>query len=270
MNKNTAPPSALTIAGSDSGGGAGIQADIKAFSSTGVHPCTVITALTAQNTRGVRGISPVETGFIEQQLDSILTDVSISAVKTGMLYKPEVIELIARRSEQLPRLVVDPVMVAESGDSLLEPAAEEIIVNRLLPEADLITPNWPETCKIAEQKDFSPGEDVETLGDKLSESLDGPAVLIKGGHRNEEKAVDFLFSANNSSPRRISAPRIETVNTHGTGCTYSALITGFLAREKSISAAVIQAKEMLTLSLKQSYQYGQGAGTVNLLVSEDE
>lgn len=259
------PPAALSIAGSDSGGGAGLQADIKALSRLGVHPCTVVTAVTAQNTRGVQGISPLDSDFVETQLNSVLDDVSIRATKTGMLFNSSIIGLVAARAGELGQLVVDPVMVAESGDSLLKPAAEAKMVVDLLPAADLITPNWPETKKIAKHLGLSLDADITHLGQNLSRELSGVAVLIKGGHRRTETATDLLFETADKSPLEVSAPRLDTSNNHGTGCAYSSFITGYLARGKSLSRAVEAAKEELTQVLKNGYEYGDGAGTMNLL-----
>ena len=263
--KETSPPSALTIAGSDSGAGAGIQADLKAMARIGVHACTVITALTAQNTRGVQGIQPVGVEFVEKQLASVLSDVSLKAVKTGMLFGAEIIELVARRALELPNLVVDPVMVAESGDSLLQKEAEEMLVEKLLPRATLVTPNWPEAEVIARRLGLSLELDVETLGRKMVRSLSGPAILIKGGHRSGEQATDLLFDKQTDEVKKIAAPRIQTANTHGSGCALSSFITAFLARGLDMDEALQQAKQQQTTAIAESYSYGAGPGTLNLL-----
>ncbi len=258
-------PVALTVAGSDSGGGAGIQADIRAFSRLGVHPCTVITALTAQNTVGVQGVYPVSVDFLVEQLESVLSDIKLSAVKTGMLFSAELIEQVAARAQSFPWLVVDPVMVAESGDSLLQSSARQKLVNELLPKADLITPNWPETEVIAGELGISLELPPEQLGHQIQQALSGPAVLIKGGHRPEKEAVDLLFESSGSQPLKISTPRLNSSNTHGTGCTYSSLITGFLARGLQLVESIRQAKKFQQRALENGYEYGQGAGTINTL-----
>ncbi len=258
------PSVALAVAGSDSGGGAGIQADLKSMAHAGVHGCTAITALTAQNTCGVDDIDPVDPAFVADQVDSVVEDFDVRATKTGMLFSRPIIETVTEQADSLGRLVVDPVMVAESGDSLLEPEAERSIAESLIPEADLVTPNWPEAKKLAKTLEIDPeGSSVE-IGTRLTGAYESTAFLIKGGHSPEEDAVDHLLQ-DGKEPRAYRTDRIDTDNTHGAGCAYSSLITAYLARGKSLEDAVKRAKEKLTEALKTGYAAGSGAGTLNFL-----
>ncbi|MFK0572806.1 bifunctional hydroxymethylpyrimidine kinase/phosphomethylpyrimidine kinase [Endozoicomonas sp.] len=239
-------PIALTIAGSDSGGGAGIQADLKTFSALGVYGCSVITALTAQNTLGVQGIFDVTPAFVRQQLDSVFSDLNILAAKVGMLSQPEVIETVARAVSDYPlkNLVVDPVMVATSGDVLLQKAAIDILRRKLIPKATLITPNLPEAAVLL---DCSPPESLEAMiamVDPLME-LGASAVLLKGGHLSSGngKAVDLFHDG--KALHKLESPWVKTRNTHGTGCTLSSAVTAYLARDYSLMDAVKSAKEYI-------------------------
>lgn len=255
---------ALTIAGSDSGGGAGLQADLKAMTASGVHCCTVVTALTAQNTVGVRGIEPVSSEFVGRQIEAVVEDISPAATKTGMLFNAEIIETVAGYREQLGRVVVDPVMVAESGDSLLAVEAEKALARYLLPEADLVTPNYPEALRIADALQIPRYDEPRELAQAIACRLGQPQVLLKGGHMDEKEANDYLFDSDGEI-EIFSAPRLETVNTHGTGCAYSSLITAQLARGRDVSTAIGEAKNQLTEAIKSGYQPGEGAGTLNFL-----
>jgi hydroxymethylpyrimidine/phosphomethylpyrimidine kinase len=255
---------ALTVAGSDSGGGAGIQADLKAMTHVGVHGCTAITALTAQNSRGVDGIDPVDPSFVEEQIRSVAGDFDVRATKTGMLFSRPIIETVVDHADSLGRLVVDPVMVATSGDSLLEPEAERAIADLLLPEADLVTPNWPETKKLVRALELDTEGSPDELGDRLTGEYDSTVFLIKGGHSPEEDAVDYLCRDGEEN-RTYRTERMDTENTHGAGCAYSSLIAAYLARGRSLDEAVGTAKDELTRALESGYAAGSGAGTLNFL-----
>ncbi|MFD2180065.1 bifunctional hydroxymethylpyrimidine kinase/phosphomethylpyrimidine kinase [Veronia pacifica] len=256
-------PIILTIAGSDSGGGAGIQADIKAISATGGYACSAITALTAQNTVGVQGILPIPVDFVCQQLDSIFTDLDVRAVKIGMLADSDIIEAVAEKLTQYqPDLIVlDPVMVATSGDLLLKTAAIESLKTRLLPLATVITPNLPEAAALT-------GVDLKERATEslipLLQQLPTNAVLLKGGHdEHDDQSTDYLLKAGQVS--RFSSPRIATNNTHGTGCTLSSALASYLAQGMELESAVAKAKEYISEAIRfaDSLQVGQGHGPVN-------
>ncbi len=257
---------ALTIAGSDPSGGAGIQADLKTFTALGVYGASVITALTAQNTCGVTDVLNVTPGFIEAQLDAVASDLAIGAVKTGMLVGRPTLEAVAGRLKRykLAPLVVDPVMVATSGDVLLAPDAIDLIKTDLIPLTDLITPNLHEAAQLL---DMPPAEDEGAMteqGERLL-ALGAKAVLIKGGHGAEDEAVDLLISQ--TGVQRLARPRIETPHTHGTGCTMAAAITAELAKGREISTAVARAKAFVwaALSAGKALGVGRGAGPVDHL-----
>lgn len=267
---DTTPPVALSVAGSDSGGGAGIQADLKAMARVGVHGTTAITALTAQNSTGVRAIHPVPPDFVGDQIDAVTDDFDVRAAKTGMLHNRGVIDVVAQRArETLDPLVVDPVMVAESGDPLLESDAEEVLVAELIPRAALITPNLSEAQRIGSRLGVDDVEEAPALARKLADRLEGPAVLVTGGHHDEETAVDYLGRPDGTLTE-YTAPRLETLNTHGTGCVLSSLTTAFLARSRPLPEAVERAKTLLFRALEDGYAAGRGAGTLNLLGTEDK
>lgn len=239
---------ALTIAGSDSGGGAGIQADLKAFSALGVYGASVITALTAQNTRGVQGVHAVPPAFVAAQLDSVIADIAIDAVKVGMLANAAIIGAVAERLERYPvsAVVLDPVMVATSGDRLLDAAAVEALRGRLMPLATLVTPNLPEAAALL----GLPVAESETAMRDQAEHLiaaGARAVLVKGGHGEGSESVDWLIAEQGSI--RLTAPRIRTHNTHGTGCTLSAAIAAELAKGASLAAAVQTAKDYVSAAI---------------------
>ena len=253
-------PNVLTIAGSDSGGGAGIQADIKAISATGSFACSVITATTAQNTLGVIDIHPIPTSHIAAQLDAIFSDITIHAVKIGMLADSQIIDVVADKLEQYqPRqLVLDPVMVATSGDTLLKNSAIEHLKRRLIPLATLITPNLPEAYALVGQNYSATTHNLDTLVGKLS-SLHARATLLKGGHsHSSQRSDDYLVRGNEV----ITYPgsRVDTQNTHGTGCTLSSAIASFLAQEMPLTDAVQQAKTYITQALTHSQQLDVGKG----------
>ncbi len=250
---------AITIAGSDSGGGAGIQADLKTFSALGVYGASVITALTAQNTRQVRAIHDAPPAFIAQQIDAVFDDIRIDAVKIGMLSRPEVIEVVAAGLERhgVTRVVLDPVMVAKSGDHLLAAEAVSALRERLLPMATLVTPNLPEAAVLLGEKSIADEAAMASAGERLLAL--GPAwVLLKGGHLDGPESTDLLIGER--TIRRFTAPRIATKNTHGTGCTLSSAIAAGLAQGLDVTEATARAKEYVTAALKAADQLAVGAG----------
>ncbi|GAB3526815.1 bifunctional hydroxymethylpyrimidine kinase/phosphomethylpyrimidine kinase [Photobacterium alginatilyticum] len=258
-------PITLTIAGSDSGGGAGIQADIKAISATGSYACSVITALTAQNTQGVSGILAVEPEFVEQQLDSVFTDLDVKAVKVGMLSDTNIIRVVAAKLRQYqPKyLVVDPVMVATSGDLLLQQDAISSLKSELLPLADVITPNLPEAAALLGVAIPHSEQEMANMIDGLRE-IGAKSVLLKGGHLEQDtNSTDLLILANDVV--RMSTPRIPTNNTHGTGCTLSSAIASFLAQGIELTTAVQYAKSYITKAISHAgeLEIGSGHGPVH-------
>ncbi|TMX34224.1 bifunctional hydroxymethylpyrimidine kinase/phosphomethylpyrimidine kinase [Vibrio sp. Hep-1b-8] len=259
------PPIVLTIAGSDSGGGAGIQADIKAISATGSYACSVITAVTSQNTLGVSAIHPIPVEHIESQLDAVFSDLNVVAVKVGMLADADIIAMVARkiRHYQPKYLVVDPVMVATSGAPLLAQPAVETLKQQLLPLADLITPNLPE-CAALTGRDIPHNESQMTETIDALKALGAKAVLLKGGHlKKTDKSSDLLIEQNSSEV--LSAKRIETKNTHGTGCTLSSAIASYLAQGHRLHKAVCLGKQYISQAISHADQLkvGQGHGPVN-------
>ncbi|UIP29830.1 bifunctional hydroxymethylpyrimidine kinase/phosphomethylpyrimidine kinase [Photobacterium sp. TLY01] len=271
LNNPARTPITLTIAGSDSGGGAGIQADIKAISATGGYACSVITALTAQNTLGVSGIFPVSPAFVEQQLDAVFSDLDIRAVKIGMLSDAGIIQAVAKKLRQYQPefIVLDPVMVATSGDLLLEEDAISTLKNELIPLANLITPNLPEAVTLTGSagRHIDPPAlkclDQEMLIEQLR-AISNNAVLLKGGHwEHDAFSTDYLITK--SDTVTISAERVVTRNTHGTGCTLSAAIASYLAQGFSLADAVNQGKTYLTEALCHAdlLSIGQGHGPVH-------
>ncbi|KGY12993.1 hydroxymethylpyrimidine kinase [Vibrio tubiashii] len=258
-------PIVLTIAGSDSGGGAGIQADIKAMSATGSYACSVITAITAQNTQGVSAIHPIPLEHIESQLDAVFSDLNVVAVKVGMLADAEIIKVVAAkiRQYQPKHLVVDPVMVATSGDLLLEQSAISTLKQELLPLADLITPNLPEGAALIGGEVPQDEEQMGAMIDSLR-ALGAKAVLLKGGHlEQDENSNDLLIELNNSE--LIAAKRIATKNTHGTGCTLSSAIASYLAQGNNLHKAVHLGKQYISQAIAHADQLdvGQGHGPVH-------
>ncbi|MCK0209531.1 bifunctional hydroxymethylpyrimidine kinase/phosphomethylpyrimidine kinase [Starkeya koreensis] len=257
-------PIAVTIAGSDSGGGAGIQADLKTFSALGVYGASVITALTAQNTLGVTGIHDVPPDFIAAQIDAVLSDLDVDAIKIGMLSRPEAIEVVAAGLERHGQstIVLDPVMIAASGDRLLVPEAIETLRARLLPRALLITPNLPEAAALLDEAPAATLEEVRGQAERLLAF--GPrAVLIKGGHGEGPQSTDVLLDSKGFF--ELSAARVATRNTHGTGCTLSSAIAAGLARGLKLRDAVTAAKDYLTraLACSEELHIGQGHGPVH-------
>jgi hydroxymethylpyrimidine/phosphomethylpyrimidine kinase len=252
---------ALTIAGSDTCGGAGIQADLKSFSANGVYGMSVITAITVQNTQGVFGIQDVNPEIISKQIEAIFDDIEVDAVKIGMVSKMESIKAIAetlKKIDKLPPVVLDPVMVSKSGFKLLSEDAKETLIKELFPLATIITPNIPEAEEILGYKinDF---EDMYKAAKDLKE-LGPKYVLVKGGHLKGD-AIDSLFDGE----RLISfkEERINTKNTHGTGCTLSSAIAANIAKEMSIVDAVNEAKKYITIAIEHSIELGKGVGPTN-------
>lgn len=253
---------ALTIAGSDSGGGAGIQADLKTFQELYVYGMSVITAVTAQNTRGVFDVQTLSLDSIAKQIDAVVTDIGVQATKTGMLANGEITQLVTRKvkEHQLFPLIVDPVMVSTSGHHLLDHAARQQYIEELIPLATVITPNIPEAEVLTEM----------TLHDlnsrkKAAQSLHAlgaSSVIIKGGHlEEEEEAIDLFYDGKEFALLR--SPRVDTLHTHGTGCTFSAAITSYLARGFSLADSVKRAKQFITAAITHSFPLGHGHGPVN-------
>lgn len=258
----THTPVALTIAGSDSGGGAGIQADLKAFSALGVYGTSVITALTAQNTREVRAIHDVPPAFIADQLNTVLDDIQVDAIKIGMLSRPETIEIIAAilRQRGLTNIVLDPVMVAKSGDKLLADESVDALRRELLPLATLITPNLPEASVLLDIQEAADTAAMQAQAAQLL-ALGPQSVLIKGGHLADsasDESADLLL--NGSEALWLPAKRIATRNTHGTGCTLSSAIAAGLAKGLNVRAAVEEAKAYVTGAIAAADRLQVGAG----------
>ena len=252
-----APPIALTIAGSDSGGGAGIQADLKTFSALGAYGASVITAITAQNTRAVTAVHDIPPGIVAAQIRAVFDDLAVGAVKIGMLSSPEIIETVADGLTGcgVP-IVLDPVMIAKSGDPLLQDAAVETLKARLLPLATVLTPNLPEAARltgrdVGQESDPGLAKDLLSLGPK--------AVLLKGGHAQGPDCTDLLVQQDGTT-RQYTAPRIDTQNTHGTGCTLSAAIAAGLATGAPLADAVARAHGYLHQAIVAADSLGVGAG----------
>lgn len=247
----------LTIAGSDSSGGAGIQADLKTMTVNGVYAMSVITALTAQNTQGVSGILDVSPEFITSQMDAVFTDIYPDAIKIGMVSSPEIVEAIAKSLEkyEAKNIVLDPVMVATSGAVLLKEEAMDSLINRLIPLADVVTPNIPEGeilsgMKIKNEDDMKKA--AENIGEKYN-----CAVLLKGGHKVND-ANDLLYRKGDF--KWFLSERIDNNNTHGTGCTLSSAIAANLAKGEDLNQAIKNAKEYLTGALRAGLNLGKGSG----------
>jgi hydroxymethylpyrimidine/phosphomethylpyrimidine kinase len=250
---------ALTIAGSDSGGGAGIQADLKTFSALGVYGMSVITALTAQNTKAVTGIYPIDPGFIAEQIDAVFDDIPVHAVKLGMLGGPEVIRSVAERLRHWrPRwIVLDPVMVAKSGDKLLPDDAVAALQEELLPLASIITPNLPEAAVLLGEAPVTERRQMPAVAARL-QGLGVANVLLKGGHLEDGDSADLLMHGGELLWQR--GRRIATRNTHGTGCTLSAAIAALLAQELPLPDAVGRAKSYITGAIEAADRLAIGHG----------
>jgi len=257
---------ALTIAGSDSSGGAGIQADLKTFSALGVYGASVITALTAQNTCGVFGIHDVPPDFITAQLDAVFADLAIGAVKIGMLARPAAIAAVARGLDRhkAQNIVLDPVMIAGSGDRLVVPEAVDVLRQQLIPHALLITPNLPEAAALLDAPPARTESEMQEQGQRLL-ALGAHAVLIKGGHAEGAESVDYLISPH--AVVRLAAERIATAGAHGTGCTLSSAIAAGLAKGAPLDIAVRNAKTYVTHAIAAAsagdFRVGRGHGPVH-------
>jgi hydroxymethylpyrimidine/phosphomethylpyrimidine kinase len=254
-------PVVLTIAGSDSGAGAGIQADLKTFAALGVYGVSVVTAITAQNTVGVRAVQEIDPDVIAAQLDAVAEDFSIAALKTGMLSSPAIIDIVVAGVQRhaLRPLVVDPVMIAKSGDRLLREDAVETLRRALLPLADVVTPNIPEAEVLA-------GITIRTHADRVAAgraiiTLGAHAVVIKGGHSDDDPIVDLLVD--DDGVLEFRAARIVTRSTHGTGCTFSSAIAAALGRGEGLATAVGDARAYLSSALAQAPGLGHGHGPLN-------
>lgn len=255
----------LTIAGSDSGGGAGIQADIKTISAMGCFATSAITAVTVQNTLGVKAVHPVPLDILEGQIDAVLSDIGTDAIKIGMLYSLEVVNIVVNMIEkyQVKNIVVDPVMMSTSGYRLIEENAIEVIKHRLIPLSRVVTPNIPEAeilvgCKISSEEDF----------DKVARRLSynsGVSVLLKAGHLDGDYLVDYFYNAENGTMTTLPSKRVETQNTHGTGCTLSSAFAAALAKEDDLTLAAKSAKKYVEQAIVYGAEYkiGEGYGPIN-------
>jgi hydroxymethylpyrimidine/phosphomethylpyrimidine kinase len=251
-------PRALTIAGSDSGAGAGIQADLKTFAALGVYGLSAITAITAQNTQGVRAVEEISPAVVEAQIDAVMEDIGADAAKTGMLASPAILEAVAGRIRKWQlRVVVDPVMVAKGGDPLLRPEAIATLRTTLLPLAEVVTPNLPE-AEVLVGRPITSLEEMRQAAREIH-ALGPRAVVVKGGHRAAEP-VDVFFDGERFVELR--AERIDTPHTHGTGCTFSAAIAAYLACGRSVEDAVRGAKEYITEAIRHAPGIGHGHGPI--------
>ena len=253
-------PKALTIAGSDSGGGAGIQADLKTFMARGVYGLSVLTAVTAQNTLGVQAVVELPPDFVAQEFDSVFGDMQIQAAKTGMLSSIPLVEVVSRKIETygVRKLVVDPVMVAKGGHALLQADARQALTEKLLPLAFVVTPNLHEAGLLSGMEVVR-RSDMEEAARRIK-ALGPTYVVVKGGHL-EEDACDLLFDG--SAFRAYSCQKIDTVCTHGAGCTFSAAITAGLAKGETVEEAIAHAKAFVTRAIAAGFRIGQGHAPLN-------
>lgn len=255
-------PTALTIAGSDSGGGAGVQADLKTFTAFKVFGMSAITSVTAQNTTSVLGISDLPPEFVELQIDAVVRDIGVDAVKIGMLSTKDIVSAVAKKVAEhgLKNVVLDPVMLAKGGEALMESDAQHILIQELLPQVFILTPNGPEAEILSGMK-ISSLQDMKDAAIKIKE-LGPENVLIKGGHLDPSfDAIDILYDSNEFF--EFKSERINTKNTHGTGCTYSAAICAGLATGLSILESVGEAKNYINYAIKNSFDLGKGHGPLN-------
>jgi hydroxymethylpyrimidine/phosphomethylpyrimidine kinase len=252
---------ALTIAGSDSGGGAGIQADLKTFASLGVYGASVLTAVTAQDTRRVYGVAELEPAFVAQQIDAVLGDIGADAVKTGMLSSAAIVETVAERMRhwRVQVLVVDPVMVAKGGDKLLQDDAVDALRRQLLPLATVVTPNLPE-AEVLVGSSLATWPEIREAAQEIA-SWGVANVVIKGGHREDDIVTDLLYDGKDF--RDYSTARVPTQSTHGTGCTFASAIAATLAKGETVQHSVAAAKAYVTKALQNAYPIGQGHGPVH-------
>ena len=257
---NSAMPVAMTVAGSDSGGGAGVQADLKTFAALGVYGASALTAITAQNTVAVTAVHELPIDLIAAQIEAVVSDIGVDAVKTGMLSSSEIVEVVARELDRLgiKNLVVDPVMVAKSGDPLLRQEAVDSVRTLLVPLATIVTPNVPEAETLTGMK-VETDEDMRVAARRII-GMGARAVVVKGGHR-EGPATDLFYDGTEFV--EFTSDRFDTVNTHGTGCTFASATAAGLAQGKSVVEAVAQAKEYVTEAIRNSYPLGKGHGPVH-------
>jgi hydroxymethylpyrimidine/phosphomethylpyrimidine kinase len=260
------PVKVLCVGGSDSGGGAGIQADLKAVSACGCYGMSVITALTAQNTLGVQNIYPIPAEFVGKQLTSVLSDIGADALKTGMLFKSEIVQVVVKKIKEynIGKIIVDPVMVAKGGRSLIGEKAKAALVKKLIPLAFVVTPNIPEAEYLAQMniKSLNAMKKAAVIIYRLG----AKNVLIKGGHFSCSKksgAIDILYDG--KKYYELSAGWIDTKNTHGTGCTFASALAAEIARGENIVAAAQKAKKLVTDAIRNSLEIGAGYGPVNAL-----
>jgi hydroxymethylpyrimidine/phosphomethylpyrimidine kinase len=252
-------PKALTIAGSDSGGGAGIQADLKTFTAFRVFGMSVLTAVTAQNSVGVQGVHDLPPAFVALQIDAVLGDLGADAVKLGMLSTAPIVRVVAERlaAHRQARIVLDPVMVAKAGDPLLQPDARAALVEAVLPLAEVVTPNLPEAAVLADLP-VATEADMEEAARRIH-ARGARHVLVKGGHL-KDSATDILYDGRGFT--RFPAARLESTNTHGTGCTLSAAIAAGLAHGRPLVTAVGEAKAYVTAAIREGFQVGRGVGAL--------
>ncbi len=270
MNSTLTYPRALSIAGSDPSGGAGLQADLKAFSALGVYGATAVVAVVDENTCGVYGVHPIPVEFVKGQIRSVLSDIGADAVKIGMLHSSELIRVVRDTLLEYPEatknIVVDPVMVATSGDPLLLPEAIATLRDELMPYAAVITPNLPE-ASILLGATIDHQDQFEDAARQLSALYPGRqvSVMLKAGHLADEQLTDIFYNARTDSTLRLSSPRVDTPNTHGTGCTFSSAIAAWLARGADLDTAARRAKEYLAAAIVAGarYQIGRGHGPVH-------
>lgn len=252
---------AMTIGGSDSSGGAGIQADLKAFTALNVHGSTILTSITVQNTQGVKKIIPISADDIEFQIETVMQDSAIKYVKTGLLYQPQIAHIVANATKKYNwNLVIDPVLTATSGDSLASADLTEAMKKKLIPNSTCITPNIPEAEALTQTqvKSFT---DMEQAAKKIH-SMGAKYVIVKGGHLPSDTAYDILYDGKKST--RISLPRIPHKKAHGSGCTFSALLTGYLAKGDSIQTAFSNAKYVLWTMIHNGYHIGKGSDVLDI------
>jgi hydroxymethylpyrimidine/phosphomethylpyrimidine kinase len=262
MSVRRTPPRLLTIAGSDSGGGAGIQADLKTFAAHGVYGMSAITALTAQNTRGVRAVQETPPDFVAAQIDAVFEDIGVDAVKIGMLASAPIVRTVADRLrwwlERNPApVVLDPVMIAKSGHALLRDDAVEAVIEDLVPLSTLVTPNLPELERLAGTTGLAVASEEDRLRAAAGLAERGPAILAKGGHAEGGEVVDLLVEAD-GTVHRFRHPRLDTPSTHGTGCTLSSAIAARLGRGEDLATAVGGAVDWLHAAMKAAYPLGSG------------
>ncbi|MDD6889468.1 MAG: bifunctional hydroxymethylpyrimidine kinase/phosphomethylpyrimidine kinase [Bacteroidales bacterium] len=258
---------ALTIAGSDPSGGAGMQADLKTFSALGVYGASAIVALVDENTQGVYGVHPVPSQFVAGQIRSVIDDIGVDAVKIGMLHDSELITTVRDTLALYPdvrNIVLDPVMVATSGDPLLLPEAVDTLRSVLIPYSRIITPNLPEASLLLGAT-IDHQDQLEDAAIALSKASGNVSVMLKAGHLDNDNLIDIFYNAETGTVTRLAAPRIDTRNTHGTGCTLSSAIAAFLAKGATLDVAVASAKDYLyhAIASGADYTIGKGHGPVN-------